>query len=355
MIDIEERPIADAIDGVPDPSKCTILSGHDSALEQMFENYRSGRMHHAWLLSGPRGIGKASMAMMWAKFLFSYPDRRDLPPPPAQFDPGSIGEDIHRQVAQGAHPQLLHLTRPWDEKTKRFKTQLSVEEIRRTQHFYGMTAGAGGWRVTIVDSIDDMNASAANALLKILEEPPKKSLFFVLSHATGRPLATIKSRCQQLTLQPLSDDQNLAVINRLGVQASDADKQKAVELSEGSVRRTIQLLESTVMKDFSVFESLMKRQATGDGGDWKAVHKIADSLSRRGQEEAYGLFKDLVTGWIGAQVRSNQQVALSELAGWAELWDKANRSSTLAEAFNLDKKQVILSLFGDLFERNRRG
>lgn len=351
MIDIEERPIADAMEGIPDPSKCKFLFGHDVALSHLFDSYRSGRMHHAWLLSGPRGIGKASLAVLFSKFLFSFPDAQKLP---EQFDADVIGEDIHRQVAQGAHPQLLHLTRPWDEKGKRFKSQLSVDEVRRTQSFYGMTAGAGGWRITIVDSVDEMNASAANALLKVLEEPPKKSLFFVLSHATGKPLATIKSRCQQLSLQPLENSQVEEVLNRLSVQASDADKQRAVELSNGSVRRAVQLLETSIIKDFEAFESLMKSGATGEGGDWKSAHMIANNLSRRGQEDAYHMFGDLVIGWIGSQVRINRQTPVSELAGWADVWDKANRSSSLAEEFNLDKKQVILSLFADLFERNRR-
>ncbi len=351
MIDIDERPIADKIDSIPDPSQCEFLLGHDDALRQLFDSYRSGRMHHAWLLSGLRGIGKASLAVLFAKFLFNNPQPENLA---QDFDPDTFSTDTHRQVAQGAHPQLLHLTRPWDPKAKRFKSQLSVEEIRRTQGFYGMTAGAGGWRITIVDAIDDMNASAANALLKILEEPPKKSLFFVLSHATGRPLATIKSRCQQLPLQPLANHNIAEILSKFRVQASDADRQKAIGLSEGSVRRTIQLLESSMMKDFGVFETLMSRGATGDGNDWSTVHKIAEDLSRRGQEDAFHLFEDLVTGWIGSQVRINQQCSPSELAGWADVWDKAIRSSRLADAFNLDKKQVILSMFGDLFERNRR-
>ena len=198
-------------------------------------------------------------------------------------------------------------------------------------------------------------ASAANALLKVLEEPPKKALFFVLNHATGRPLATIRSRCQQLTIGRLQDDNVLEILAKLCVQASDDDKARAVRLAEGSARRAIQLLESSVLKDFGQFEAMMERGAKGDGGDWSAAHKIADNLSRRGQEDAYHLFGDLVAAWMGAQVRLNQQSTLSELAGWADLWDKANRSSTLADAFNLDKKQVILSLFGDLFERNRKG
>jgi DNA polymerase-3 subunit delta' len=351
MIEIDDRPIADRIEDIATPQQSETVLGHEAALNRLFETYRSGRMHHAWLLTGPQGIGKATLALTFAKFLFSFPDRNGLPD---QFDASLISSDIHRQVAQGAHPQLLHLTRPWDDKTKRFKTQLSVEEIRRTQGFYGMTAGAGGWRITIVDAVDDMNASAANALLKILEEPPKKALFFVLNHATGRPLATIRSRCQQLAISPLADDQVMKVLTHLGVQASDNDKARAVALAEGSARRAVQLLESAILKDYGLFETMMERGATGAGGDWAAAHKIADNLSRRGQEDAYHLFGDLVAAWMGAQVRLKQQSALSELAGWADLWDKANRSSTLADAFNLDKKQVILSLFGDLFERNRK-
>lgn len=352
MIEIEERPIADLIEGIPAPEQCESVIGHQGVLDRLFETYQSGRMHHAWLLTGPQGIGKATLALTFAKFLFSYPDRSNLP---ERFDASLIQPDIHRQVAQGAHPQLLHLTRPWDEKAKRFKTQLSVEEIRRTQSFYGMTAGAGGWRITIVDAVDAMNTSAANALLKVLEEPPKKALFFVLNHATGRPLATIRSRCQQLTIDRLQDDNVLEILARLGVQASDDDKARAVRLAEGSARRAVQLLESSVLKDFEQFEAMMQRGAKGEGGDWSSAHKIADNLSRRGQEDAYHLFGDLVAAWMGARVRLNPQSSLSELAGWADLWDKANRSSTLADAFNLDKKQVILSLFGDLFERNRKG
>lgn len=187
MTGLDDRPIADRIDGVAVPAQCEAVVGHEQALQRLFESYRIGRMHHAWLISGPRGVGKASLASLFAKYMFCNPDPANLS---GGFDPESISLPQHRQVAQGAHPQLLHLTRPWDDKAKRFKSQLSVDEIRRTQGFYGMTAGAGGWRITIVDAADEMNASAANALLKVLEEPPSRSLFFVLSHSTGKLLAT---------------------------------------------------------------------------------------------------------------------------------------------------------------------
>ena len=350
MMEIEERPVADRIEGVATPAECRHVIGHDAAMEKLTGSYRSGRLHHAWLLSGPRGIGKASFAFNFAKYVFSHPD----PATAAElYDPESIPETIHRQVAQGGHPELLHLTRPWDEKGKRFKTQLSVEEVRRTLSFYGMTAGAGGWRITIVDAADDMNASAANALLKILEEPPKRSLFFVITHAAGGLLPTIRSRCQLLPMHPLAPEDVSTVLDGMDVQASDNDRQRAAVLSEGSVRRAIQLMRGEVLAEYASFESLMKANAKGDGTDWVAAHKIAESVSRRGQEDAYLLFIDLVTGWIGQQVRANAQSSPEALAGWAEVWDKASRSVALADAFNLDKKQVILSLFGSLFERNK--
>ncbi len=348
MIDLQDRPIADRIEGVPIPQESRNTIGHDDALQVLFDSFHSGRMHHAWLLNGPRGIGKATAAIQFSKYLLGNPDRDAGA---GSFDASRIDEAVHGQVVQGAHPGLLHLTRPWDEKTKRFKTKLSIEEVRRTSAFYGMTAGAGGWRITIVDAANDMNASAANALLKILEEPPKRSLFLVLSHSAGSLLSTIRSRCQRLNLNPLSEEQVVAVLKQLAIQASDADKLNAARLSEGSVRRAIQLIEGTILKEFSLFEGLMAQPAQGRPADWLVVHKIADTLSRRGQEDSYHMFLELVTAWIGQQVRQNSTEAISQLAGWADVWDKAIQSSAQADAFNLDKKQVILSLFGNLFER----
>lgn len=347
MMEAEERPIADRIDGIPHPAEAETLIGHDGAMERLAQSYKSGRFHHAWLLSGPRGIGKATLAFRFAKHMLSFPNPTLAP---ETYDSSAVDHSVSRQIAQGAHPNLLHLTKPWDEKTKKFKTQLSVEEVRRTSAFYGMTAGAGGWRVTIVDAADDMNASAANALLKILEEPPKRSVFFVITHAAGGLLPTIRSRCQALACEPLSPPDVKQALNALSVQASDQDLEAVAHLSEGSVRRAIQLIESDVTKDFASFERLMSNPNRAGGGDWVAVHKIADSLSRRGQEESYGLFFDLVNGWIAKQVRDNPTRSPAALAAWANAWEKATQSQKVADAFNLDKKQVILSLFVTLFE-----
>ena len=350
MMEQEERAIADRLENIPTPSDCTQLIGHDESINKLTQAYKSERMHHAWLLSGPRGIGKASLAFCFAKHILSHPDQASAP---ETYSANDITEKVDRQIAQGGHPELLHLTRPWDAKTKKFKTQLSVEEVRRTQSFYGMTAGAGGWRITIVDSADDMNANAANALLKILEEPPKRSVFFVLTHAAGGLLPTIRSRCQLLPMKPLSDESVIGVMNQLKIQVSDADKQSACRLSDGSVRRAILLIQSDVMKDYASFEKLMNTQSLGTGAEWSVVHKIADSISRKGREQEYELFLDLLMGWVGQQARTNPKATLTQLSRWAEVWEKTSQSVSLAQEFNLDKKQLILSLFENLFERNR--
>lgn len=352
MMEAEERPVADRIDGISIPEECRRIYSHEDVLKRLTASFISGKMHHAWLLNGPRGVGKATVALSFAKFMFSNLDRTNAV---QGFSMESISDAVHGQVTGGGHPELLHLTRPWDSKTGKFKTQLSVEEVRRTQAFYGMTAAAGGWRITIVDAADDMNASASNALLKILEEPPKRSLFFVLNHSTGRLLPTIRSRCQSLNFTPLSSQQIVECTTYLNVQASDSDRQKAADLSQGSVRRAVQLIQGNALKDYSTFEKLMQDRATGSASQWGLVHKIADSLTRKGQEDSFKMFLDLVIGWIGMQVRVDPRAhGPSSLAGWADVWDKANRSIKVADAFNLDRKQVVLSLFRDLFERNQR-
>ncbi len=350
-MDVEERLVADRLEGVPIPAESTLLTGHDAVLEKLISAYRSGRMHHAWLLTGPRGIGKSTLAFHFAKYVMANPIEAQAPP---NYQPDSVPLAISRQVAQGAHPDLLHLTRPWDEKTKRFKTQLSVDEIRKTQSFYGMTAGAGGWRISIIDAADDMNANAANALLKILEEPPKRSLFFIISHVPGSLLPTTRSRCQTLHLSPLQQNEVEQVLGSFELELADHQAERASALSNGSVRLAINLAQGAVLSEYADFEKLMNTGATGHATDWTNAHRIADALSKRGQEDAFAMFIDLTSRWIAEQVRSSSQPDITTLAALADIWEDTSRSARLANAYNLDRKQVILSLFSSLFEHNKR-
>jgi len=346
----------DAIDGWLPPEAQPRWRGAPAAEATLLDAYRGGRMHHAWLLGGPKGIGKATLAYRFARFALANPD----PASPAVA--GAIDLDVSesapafRKVAGRAHPNLLAMERPWDEKNKRYKTELAVDEIRRTVGFFGSTGGEGGWRIAIVDPADDMNPSAANALLKVLEEPPSRSLFFVVSHTPGRLLPTIRSRCRRLDLAPLSIEAITAAIrDNDSIDADDEDIALAAALAGGSLRRAILLLEED---GISTYRAFARFAAQVGNPDIAAMHALADSVSGRGANDAYEGFIETVRAWLARRVRGEPEpvaeatpgeaVRAVPLARWAEVWEKVAQSSTEADDLNLDRKQVVLSILMSL-------
>src|SRR3979411_1310676 len=187
------------------PRETTALSGHRDAEQALLNAYRSGRIPHAWLIGGAQGIGKATLAYRMARFVLAH---RDPLAPNVQaartlaVDPS---HPVARHIAAGAHGGLLTLERTLNDKGV-MRTVITVDETRETISFFGSTAAVEGWRVCIVDTVDELNPNAANALLKILEEPPRQSLFLLVSHAPARVLPTIQSRCRKLALRPLAVD-----------------------------------------------------------------------------------------------------------------------------------------------------
>jgi DNA polymerase-3 subunit delta' len=342
----------DAIEGWPPPEAQPQWFGASATESALLDAYRGGRMHHAWLLGGLKGIGKATLAYRFARFALAHPDPSSAAV--ANATTLAIPEDspAFRKVAGRAHPNLLAMERPWDDKNKRYKTELAVDEIRRTVGFFGSTGGEGGWRIAIVDPADDMNPSAANALLKVLEEPPSRSLFFVISHTPGRLLPTIRSRCRRLDLAPLASATIAGAIRDNGsITANDEDILLAAELAAGSLRRAILLLEEGGIDTYRAFARFA---ATVGEPDITAMHVLADAVSRRGANDAYEGFLDTVRAWLGRRVRGEPEpapeatpgaaVAAVPLARWAEVWEKVAQSSTEADDLNLDRKQVVLSI-----------
>jgi len=360
MADLAALPRLDKIGDWPAPEERAEWLGDSAAERTLLEAYRGGRMHHGWLIGGPKGIGKATLAYRFARFAFAHPDP-SAPAVKAATDL-SVPADhpAFRGVAARAHPNLLPLERPLNEETKRYRTELTVPEIRRTVSFFGSTSGEPGWRIAIVDPADDMNPNAANALLKVLEEPPARSLFFLICHAPGRLLPTIRSRTRRLELAPLSAEAVVAALREWGGGAADSDFSLAARLAEGSLRRAILLVEEGGIETYRALTHLLARLPAVDIAD---MHAFADSVSARGENDAYHGFLDLLRDWLGRRVRREAEpegggpvtaaTAAVPLARWAEVWEKVAHSSADAEEYNLDRKQVVLSTLMTLARATR--
>src|SRR5258707_10410116 len=224
------------------PRETTDLFGHRAAETALLYAYRSGRIPHAWLIGGAQGIGKATLAYRMARFVLA----RRNPLAPSVQSAETLGVDpsepVARQIAAEAHGGLLVLERGLNDRGV-LRTVITVDETRETIPFFGSTAAVEGWRVCIVDTVDELNPNAANALLKILEEPPKQSLFLLVSHAPARVLPTIQSRCRKLALRPLvTSDVVGAAAHAASVGNDDPALSEAAEASEGSVARALTLL-----------------------------------------------------------------------------------------------------------------
>jgi DNA polymerase-3 subunit delta' len=198
---------------VPTPRQNPELFGHAAAERRLLDAWASGRLPHAWLICGPRGIGKATLAYRFARFLLKAGDATG-----GSGRPASLASDpqdpVFRRVAAGGHADLLTVERGWDKKRERRRGEIIVDDVRDVGAFLRLTPAEGGWRVVVVDSADEMNPNAANAILKVLEEPPRRAALLLVSHAPGRLLPTIRSRCCRLVLKPLAEDAVARLVRR---------------------------------------------------------------------------------------------------------------------------------------------
>ncbi|WP_099867767.1 DNA polymerase III subunit delta' [Pararhizobium haloflavum] len=334
------------LDGAVDPRANPVLVGHEAAQSFLAQAYRSGRIHHAVLIEGARGIGKATLAFRFANHVLRYPEPHDAPAELAEAHPEST---VFRHIASGASPDLLHLERPTDEKTGRVKSAITVDEVRRAGRFFGQTSGTGAWRIVIVDPADDLNRSAANAILKMLEEPPRRSLFLVLSHAPGRLLPTIRSRCLSLRLSPLTTDEVDQALQALpaGQGTSAKERSRAAERSDGSVQQAVMMLNYGGLDIVDAFEAIMAGDATSSR---LKVHALADTLSAKDRDDLFTFFCDHVSVWLGDRARMAAAAGdIQAAATDAALAERIANDVTVAGAYNLDRKQTVLSLFSCLF------
>ena len=323
MSEIEVRE-PDQLAGVPLPESRTETIGHEAARANIIETLDHARLPGGILLHGPRGIGKATLAFDIARTVFGRTGDED----PAH---------IAAQVAAGGYPNLRVLRKAPRETGKGYYTAIRVEEVRGLIGESRMTRGRAGFRIVIVDAIDDCNPSSANALLKILEEPPPETLFLLVSHRPGGLLPTIKSRCHAVALRPLSD----ADVRRVLGEQPGIDH--AVELAAGRPRRAYEALALGDEKGLTALQGWLK--APGNGA--AAVYlSVADALAadKEGATMAFG--KEMLRDWIAAEAREAATAGgKARLASASALWDKATALFADAETYNLDARQTLISLF----------
>lgn len=341
MSEVEE---ADRLTGAPHPRETTTLYGHDEAQASLLAAWNGGRFPHALLIGGPEGIGKATLAYRVARFVLANggvgkATKLDVEP----------DHPVSRQIEALAHPDLLVLRRVWNEDTKKLRSEIRVEDVRRTVTFFGSTSAYGGYRVCIVDSADELNRAGANALLKVLEEPPANSLLIIISHSPGRLLPTIRSRCRRLILRPPLTDDVVHALEDIASKDPELPRDRILEAasaSGGSVRHALELLLGGNLAIRDLTASMLASLPKIDGDN---LHTLSDRI--RGNEELT-IFAETVGDWLAAAA-TRQGEPVARLARFAEAWEKVRRAAIETEAYNLDRKPMVFQVFSDLAEATR--
>jgi DNA polymerase III subunit delta' len=341
----------DTLHGVKAPVECAQLFGHDRQAALIAQSYRLGRLHHALLLEGLPGIGKASFAFQLAQHLIANPTASEAPDAFTLLDRNS---SEFRQLAQGTHHQVLHLTRPFEPKAEKFKTMLTVDEVRRIGHFLSLTNIGAGYRAVVIDPVNDMNASASNALLKNLEEPPARTLFILVAHTSGRVLPTIRSRCQHVAFSGLSDaDLASAVAEAAGGDAVPGDEMAKLSLlAEGSVRRALLLRQFGGLEVTEAADALIAANVL----DVEKAARLGDVLTAREAEIQYQLLTDhLVQRLSRAALNHAGTGGTAQAETMARAFSETRRMLIEAQAFNLDRKQTVVGLIAGMHGKARAG
>ena len=330
----------------PDPRANPLLLGHAEAEATFLDALRSGRMHHAWLITGPDGIGKATLAFRFARRLLA-----GIPPTDASdLDPT---DPIFRRVAAGTHADMLTIEREVNAKTGRMKRDIAVDDVRDIGGFMSLTPAEGGWRVVVVDGAEDMNLSSANALLKVLEEPPPRAILLLVCAAPGRLLPTIRSRCRRLRLAPLDDASMRQLLEQYLPRLTGDERDRLVTLAEGSPGRALMLAEEEGLAIAALVNKLFD-----DLPDLPISrgYEIADALAR--SETGFSVLMEMMRTGIASAVRETERgradpeqqrlVAHRSPAEWAEIWQALTRLQNETERFALDKRQAIVAGVGML-------
>jgi DNA polymerase-3 subunit delta' len=338
--------------GAPSPRENSYLIGHETAEAALLQAHEAGRLPHAVLLTGPRGIGKATLAYRIARTLLA--GTTDIPET----------HPVFRRVAAAGHADLMTVERAVDPKKGTRRAEITVDDVRDVSTFLRLTPAEGGWRVVIVDAADEMNRNAANALLKVLEEPPRRAMLLLVSHAPGGLLPTIRSRCRKLALKALPDETVRTLLRRYQPALSNADAAALARLAEGSIGRALEL---DAAGGLDLYRELVALLGAVPQLEPSRLHGFADRFGRKNGEESWAAFAELLPAWIarlvsssadpargGEEIVPGERAAMARLAArgrldrWIEVWENLGRLFAHADGVNLDRKQVVLNAFFSL-------
>lgn len=356
---IEDLP---DIDGDNPPRLTRILTGHAKPQADFLAALNGGRMPHAWLLTGPKGVGKASFAYLAARLVLSGGSATAMSP--------ALESDDAHLVEEGAHPDLFVLKRDYNPKTQKFRGDIPAEAARDLRQSFNLSAGRGGWRVAIIDSIDELNRYGVNALLKLIEEPPEKCLFLIICHNPGRLLDTIRSRCRMLSFNAL-DESDLQSIVHGRLEGSDPNEVAASAfLAQGSAGYALMLSEEG---GFDLYREMIGVLETAPQLDVEKLHGLAGRFGARAAPEQFAIFCFLLSGWLHRYVRfastgagfqpvfEGEEALVNRLLGdglgvepFVALWEKVEQDSRAVEALNLDKKQAVLEWMTGFADASRK-
>ncbi|MGL4634711.1 MAG: DNA polymerase III subunit delta' [Beijerinckiaceae bacterium] len=357
FIDLDHSDLgleSDRFEEYPHPREMLWYGGSRDTELDLLEAHRSGKLHHAWLFTGPEGIGKATLAYRFARFLLAHPDPASAHVQAAKSLFVSGDHLVSGQVARMSHQDLAVVRRGLTKDGKSLRTEISVDEVRDALSVFRTTAGAGGWRIVIVDAADDLNRSSANALLKMLEEPPPRAIFILIAHRPGQLLPTIRSRCRVLRVPALPESAVVDGVRRIAEGAHDGVADAAAQ-AEGSLRQALALMEPTgaaFRRDLGKVLDDVSRAST------KTLMQIVDKTTGKAGEPMFQIVLDGIErhlrGGVFAFKNQSDTASKASLAARAELWEKLRRSARDVDAYNLDRRPFLLSIFSELANIERR-
>ncbi len=333
----DDRPEADREGALPHPRRVYELFGQDAALGEAEHALTSGRMHHAWMIIGPKGVGKASLAWRLARRLLgAAPDSSgalaSLP-----------GDPVCRHLEALAHPDFLLIRRPYDDRAGKFKSEIPVEEVRRAPAFFAKSASGKGWRVCIVDSADELNTNSTNALLKTLEEPPERGLLILIVNAPGRLPPTIGSRCRRLILRPPPVEATASwLVSRHKLNATDA--KHAAALAHGAPGRALVFAETDAPTLKATIDSALEKLPRFDRS---AVMRLAGAAARKDGGQVRAITLDFLIGYAQSRARIEAlgEAGAATGASWADAANYIVKLARESETLYLDPRQTVHAAF----------